>query len=44
MVSIFQERNVAYANWNYKSGAFGIVDEKMVPDISMLESLTHSSK
>lgn len=31
MVSIFEEHNVAYANWNYKSGAFGIVDENNVP-------------
>jgi endoglucanase len=31
MVSIFEEHNVAYANWNYKSGAFGIVDDKNVP-------------
>lgn len=27
MISIFDEYNVAYANWNYKSGAFGIVDD-----------------
>jgi endoglucanase len=27
MISIFEEHNVAYANWNYKSGAFGIVDD-----------------
>ena len=26
MISIFEEFNVAYANWNYKSGEFGIVD------------------
>ena len=31
MISIFEEHNVAYANWNYKSGAFGIVDDKNVP-------------
>jgi len=31
MISIFEEHNVGYANWNYKSGAFGIVDEKNVP-------------
>jgi endoglucanase len=27
MVSIFEKHNVAYANWNYKSTAFGIVDD-----------------
>lgn len=31
MISIFEEHNVGYANWNYKSGAFGIVDEKNMP-------------
>ena len=31
MISIFEEHGVAYANWNYKSGAFGIVDDKGVP-------------
>jgi len=28
MVAIFEQHNVAYANWNYKSTAFGIVDDK----------------
>lgn len=28
MISIFIEHNVAYANWNYKSTSFGIVDDK----------------
>lgn len=27
MVSIFQEQGIGYANWNYKAGSFGIVDE-----------------
>lgn len=31
MVSIFEKHNVAYANWNYKSTAFGIVDDKNQP-------------
>ncbi|HAM09716.1 MAG: hypothetical protein A2X05_18280 [Bacteroidetes bacterium GWE2_41_25] len=31
MISIFEEHNVAYANWNYKSTAFGIVDDINVP-------------
>jgi endoglucanase len=40
MVSIFEEHGVAYANWNYKSGAFGIVDEEMKPVIPIIEILT----
>lgn len=31
MISIFEEHNVAYANWNYKSTEFGIVDSNNVP-------------
>jgi endoglucanase len=31
MISIFDEFNIAYANWNYKSGAFGIVDDNGKP-------------
>jgi endoglucanase len=40
MVSIFEEHDISYANWNYKSGAFGIVDEKMTPVRPILEILT----
>ena len=31
MISIFEEHGVGYANWNYKSGAFGIVDDQGKP-------------
>jgi endoglucanase len=31
MISIFEEHNIGYANWNYKSGAFGIVDDDGKP-------------
>jgi endoglucanase len=31
MISIFEEHNVAYANWNYKSNAFGVVDNNGDP-------------
>jgi endoglucanase len=31
MISIFEEYKVAYANWNYKSGAFGIIDDNGKP-------------
>lgn len=42
MVSIFNEYNIAYANWNYKSGAFGIVDENMIPVLPVINILTNS--
>ncbi len=40
MVSIFNEYNIAYANWNYKSDAFGIVDENMKPLVPVIKILT----
>jgi endoglucanase len=40
MVALFEKHNIAYANWNYKAGSFGIVDEKMKPDQQMIEILT----
>jgi endoglucanase len=39
MVSIFEEHGVAYANWNYKSGSFGIVDENNVPALEVTNIL-----
>jgi hypothetical protein len=39
MVSIFREHGVAYANWNYKSGSFGIVDDQNVPSIEVTNIL-----
>lgn len=39
MVSIFKEHNVAYANWIYKSGSFGIVDDNNVPQIEITNIL-----
>ncbi len=42
MVSIFNQYGIGYANWNYKSGAFGIVDEKMVPVVPIIDILTKS--
>ena len=41
MVSIFNEYGIAYANWNYKSGEFGIVDEDMKPVIPIIKILTN---
>jgi endoglucanase len=42
MVSIFEAEGIAYANWNYKSGSFGIVDKDMKPDSVMVKILTNS--
>jgi endoglucanase len=40
LVSIFDKHNIGYANWNYKSGSFGLVDENMKPDTEMINILT----
>jgi endoglucanase len=40
LVAIFDKHNIGYANWNYKSGSFGIVDENMKPDQAMVDILT----
>lgn len=40
MVAIFEKHGVAYANWNYKAGSFGIVDENIKPDQPMIDNLT----
>jgi len=40
MVAIFEKHNVAYANWNYKAGSFGIVDGEMKPDTATIEILS----
>jgi endoglucanase len=42
MVSIFNEHKIAFANWNYKSGAFGIVDDNMKPLLPVIRILTSS--
>jgi endoglucanase len=40
MVSIFNQYNIGYANWNYKSGSFGIVDMDIKPDKAVVKILT----
>ena len=40
MVAIFDKHNIAYANWNFKAGAFGIVDAGLKPDTTMVNILT----
>lgn len=42
MVAIFEKHNVAYANWNYKAGSFGIVDGDMKPRGKYVKILTGS--
>jgi endoglucanase len=39
MVAILDKHNVGYANWNYKSGSFGIVDAQMNPDAPLVNLL-----
>lgn len=41
MVSIFEEHGIAYANWNYKAGGFGIVDKDINPDQPVIDIFTH---
>jgi len=40
LISIFKQHGIAYANWNYKAGSFGIVDQQLKPDGPMVEILT----
>jgi endoglucanase len=40
MTAIFDKNGIAYANWNYKSGSFGIVDRQMKPDTELLNILS----
>lgn len=40
MVSLFEKHGIAYANWNYKAGSFGIVDANMEPDADLVRILT----
>lgn len=39
MVAIFEKNNIGYANWNYKAGSFGIVDQDINPDQPMIDPL-----
>ena len=40
LVAIFEKHHIAYANWNYKAGSFGIVDANMKPDTEIVNILT----
>jgi endoglucanase len=39
MISIFDQHKIAYANWNYKAGSFGIVDKNRVGDTTLINIL-----
>jgi endoglucanase len=39
IVALFNKHNVAYANWNFKAGSFGIVDEDLNPDEALINIL-----
>jgi len=43
MISIFSQYKIAYANWNYKSGEFGIVDDDMKPFLNVIKILAPSN-
>lgn len=40
MVAIFEKHGIAYANWNYKAGSFGVVDANMAPHAELIQILT----
>lgn len=40
LVAIFDKHGIGYANWNFKAGSFGIVDDALKPDTTMVEILT----
>jgi endoglucanase len=42
MVKIFEKHDIAYANWSYKAGSFGIVDANRKPDAELVRILTSS--
>jgi endoglucanase len=40
MVAVFEKHHIAYANWNFKAGSFGIVDRELKPNWPMVNILT----
>lgn len=40
MVTLFEKHGIAYANWNYKAGSFGIVDANMKPHAELMPILS----
>jgi endoglucanase len=37
IISLFEETGIGYANWNYKSGNFGLINEKGEPDKELIK-------
>ena len=37
MVQLFDEQDIGYANWNYKSGSFGLVENDGQSNKALLE-------
>lgn len=37
MIAVFEENNVAFANWDYKSNSFGLVNEQGEPDQELID-------
>ena len=42
MVDIFEANNIAYANWDYKSGSFGLVTGEGEPNEELVEIVTEA--
>jgi endoglucanase len=40
MIAIFNKNNIASANWNYKSGQFGLIDGNGVKNEALIQSVT----
>jgi len=43
MVDIFEANDIAYANWDYKSGSFGLVNDQGEPNEELVEIVTSGS-
>lgn len=44
MIAIFEKNDVAYANWNYKSDSFGLVDGEGNPDQELIDIVLSKSE
>ena len=40
LISILEKHKIGYANWNYKSGGFGLVNDKEEPDEKVIEIIS----
>ncbi|MEM8968396.1 MAG: cellulase family glycosylhydrolase [Bacteroidota bacterium] len=44
MVEIFETNNIAFANWDYKSGDFGLVTDQGEPNKELVEIMTSENR